>query len=99
LKVIGDFSSLGKWLERPAEWPVKRVAVLYMATSEELEKLQSYTIFLSALTLILVLPDETERTVSMGHLLRPRFIDFAGGSCRQVGAVLEKILAERSTGS
>jgi hypothetical protein len=98
LEVTEDIGSLEKWIERPGEWSVRRIAVIFVSSHQLLERLQSYRRFLSSLKLILVLPDDAETTLSLALLLRPRFYDFAGRDCRHVADVLGKIMAGGSAG-
>ncbi len=41
--------------------------------------------------IILILPDNQKRTISDGHLLRPRFVTTAGSDLNEVAAVAQKM--------
>ena len=68
------------------------VAVMMAAAGEELEELLALGLILERLRIILVIPDAEPRTISRGHILRPRYISYIDSDFQDVAAVLGKIL-------
>jgi hypothetical protein len=69
------------------------IAILFPSNPEELNNLLEVRHLMHNTRIILVLPDEQVRTISDGHLLRPRFITTAGGNLNDVAAVAQKMAA------
>ncbi|MCE5242274.1 MAG: hypothetical protein ABFD98_03100 [Syntrophobacteraceae bacterium] len=67
------------------------VAVLFAANQQELLNFHSLTGWLWNVRIILVLPDRTRETISIGLKLKPRFFTFADGDFGEIGAILAKI--------
>lgn len=78
-------------------WDGDTVMVVLINDHDELAALLRWRELLQGLSLLLVLPDDREDTVRGGHLLRPRFITFAGNDFGEVIAVLRRILARFRT--
>lgn len=66
--------------------------VLYAPRSKDLQALLSIKELLQDVYVLLILPDRLERTISKGHLLRPRFLTYADANLGEVGLVLEKMI-------
>jgi hypothetical protein len=47
---------------------------------------------MSAVRLVLVLPDEEDETIALAHGLRPRFVTYADGDYSELREVLQKML-------
>jgi hypothetical protein len=45
--------------------------------------------------IILVIPDRRPETLSLGHLLRPRYLSYEDGNFDDLASVLEKMLRKR----
>jgi hypothetical protein len=46
---------------------------------------------------IIVLPDQTPETVSMGHTLYPRFISYLDSDFKDIGSVLGKVIRKKKS--
>jgi hypothetical protein len=70
----------------------REVAVLIVATAEELEDLLALGDLLHNLKLVLVLPDRGHGTIARGHALRPRLLCYQDDDASGIQAVLAKML-------
>ena len=72
---------------------IKRVIVVVVLSQREelLDALSIRDIF-HEYKLILILPDQEEETISLGHSLRPNFMTHKMGNFQQLEMVLEKML-------
>ena len=70
--------------------PDSVVFVLQICSREELMDILSLREFLHDRRIILVLPDSEPETVSLGHILRPRFITYGDGDYMDVSSILGK---------
>ena len=86
-----DFSKRIQRLPRKIE-----VAVLLAQSSDQLLELVSLKDYLEDIRIILILPNMERETISKGHLLRPRFVDYVDGDFSNVGAVLEKMINSKN---
>jgi hypothetical protein len=68
------------------------VAVIFISQREELFDAVSIRDLLHEYRLILILPDEEEETISLGHHLRPNFLTFKKGNLQDLEIVLKKML-------
>lgn len=75
--------------------PGNIIAVLFTTKRKELLKIAGLFDLLRDVRMILVLPDRTPDTVAIGHGLFPRFISYADGDLRDVGAVLCKMISQQ----
>ena len=85
-----DLDSLRRRLCRPRNGLT--IAVLVVATGEELWELLAMKDLLADLRLILVLPDRSRETIAAGHRMAPRFISYVDSGIEEVEAVLEQML-------
>ncbi len=71
-----------------------RTIVILLATHQkELSLLLSLYNFFEGFKLILILPDRKNQTMSKGHRLCPRYVSYSDGDFSDVGAVLNKMIA------
>ena len=68
------------------------VAVLLVASREDLLELLSIRNLLDGIRIILVLPDREGDTIAKGHRLYPRFLTYADSDLLDVAAVMSKML-------
>jgi len=66
--------------------------VLVMTRREDFDQVFVLRELLDDIPLIIVLPDGNEDLVPRAHLLRPRFVTFWDQSCKEVPAVLARML-------
>lgn len=90
LKTYQAIESLSRTLQIPEDEPA--IAVLIAHYRHELFKICSIRYLLRDLRLILILPDEQDETISIGHLLRPRFLTYIDSNLEAVVDVLTKML-------
>ncbi len=69
------------------------IGVLCITTVPELNVILSFRELLEDIKLILILPDRNNHTISEGHKLHPRFVSYVDGDFSDVGAVLNKMIA------
>jgi hypothetical protein len=81
---------LGQRLRQPAR--DLAAIVIFAAGMEDLDDMCSIRHFFDDIPVILVLPEGSEEYIRKGHLLRPRFLTFAGSGQREIGAVLNNML-------
>jgi hypothetical protein len=86
-KTIKDFISI---LKKPVVSEL--ILILFCARKDELLRLILYRDLLLHYRVILVLPDTESETLSIGHLIRPRFTTFVDGDMIEISAVLSKML-------
>jgi hypothetical protein len=67
------------------------IAVILAPSPEILKDLVIHKNLFDGLRIILILPDSDENTVSMGHLLRPRFISYQDQDFSDLALVLQKM--------
>jgi hypothetical protein len=68
------------------------IAVLYATNRRELSKILAIQNLLFDIHIILILPDNTDETVSIGHKLHPRFLSYVDSDFKDVTAVLKKMI-------
>ncbi len=73
------------------------VAVVAAATKAELRDLQSLDYLLEGVKIVLVLPENNDEMVSLGHNFRPRYMGFFDNGHENVVAVLKKMLKYQVT--
>ncbi len=74
------------------------LGVLCITTVPELNVILSFREFLEDMKLILILPERNDHTVSEGHKLHPRFVSYVDSDFSDVGAVLNKMIANIRNG-
>jgi hypothetical protein len=67
------------------------VAIVITSNMKELQDILSFRELFQDLRIILILPDRKKMTVSMGHLLLPRFLDYMDGDFKKITAVLKRM--------
>jgi hypothetical protein len=77
-------------LQRPMKEEV--VGIFMPSGKEDLSALMSINYLVKDIRIILVLPDRDEKTISIGHSLRPRFLTYADGDLTDVAAVMIKMM-------
>ena len=90
---VENYSSI-KDITQRLQRPMKEEVVgIFMPSSEkDLSDLRSINHLVKAIRIILVLPDRDEKTISIGHSLRPRFLTYADGDLSDVAAVMIKMM-------
>jgi len=78
-------------LQRPMKEEV--VGIFMPSNEKDLSDLLSINHLVRDIRIILVLPDRNEKTISIGHSLRPRFLTYADGDLRDVAAVMIKMMS------
>jgi hypothetical protein len=86
-----SIKELTKRLQRPMK---EEVVGIFMPSGEkDLSDLLSINHLVRDIRIILVLPNRDEKTISIGHSLRPRFLTYADGDLSDVAAVMSKMLS------
>jgi hypothetical protein len=90
---VENYSSI-KDITQRLQRPMKEEVVgIFMPSSEkDLSDLLSINHLVKDIRIILVLPDRDEKTISIGHSLRPRFLTYADGDLNDVAAVMIKMM-------
>lgn len=92
-KQLENYSSiqeLTKRLQQPRK--EEAVGIFLPENTEDLSNLLSINHLVRDVRIILVLPDRNEKTISIGHSLRPRFLTYADGNFNDVAAVMSKMI-------
>ena len=90
---VENYSSIKditKRLQRPMKEEV--VGVFMPSNEKDLSDLLSINHLVRDIRIILVLPNRDEKTISIGHSLRPRFLTYADGDLSDVAAVMSKMM-------
>jgi len=82
--------SLTRTLCQPVDGPA--ITVLRASSRDELLEIFSIRRLLRDVRIILILPDQEDETVAMGHRLGPRLLTYAGGDFADVFAVLGRMI-------
>lgn len=90
---LEKYSSIKKLTQR-LQQPMKEevVGILMPSNAKDLSDLLSIKNLVREIRIILVLPDRDEKTISIGHTLRPRFLTYADGDLTDVAAVMSKMM-------
>ncbi len=91
LEIYQDFHGLFSRLCQP-KYDVA-VAVLFAGNRKMLLDLLSIRDLLLDLRIILIIPERDDQTMALGRKLFPRFVSYADSNFSDVGAVLEKMIA------
>ncbi len=94
---IPSIDALGSYLSRPSGTDV--IAIVAPSDETELAQLIAIRHLLRDRRVVLVLPDANARTVTHGHLLRPRYVSYADGDLSDVTAVLSKMMGNNASNS
>ena len=85
-----NLRTLSRRLRQPGyRW---HIALLAIDTPEELDKILSINELLSDLRILLILSDQSPKTISKGLQLVPRLITYKDGNFRELTAVLKKMI-------
>jgi len=95
VEVCGDLQSLSVRLREPLEEPV--LILLVPATPGDLQEILSIRQLLENVRTIVVAPNQETETVAMAHILRPRFLTYAGEDPRTLTSVLYKMISGRNS--
>lgn len=68
------------------------VALVVSESRDDLERLQELCGLLTNMQLVLVVPDEEDSTLALGHSLRPRFLASPSTEPRQVLSVTQQVI-------
>jgi hypothetical protein len=90
LETCRSLEELSGRLQRPLN--DLRIALLDIASREDLLRLLNLRDLLLELRLILILPDRQRQTAAAAHLFSPRFLSFADGDRQVLRAVLGKMI-------
>ncbi|MCP4023743.1 MAG: hypothetical protein GY729_18000 [Desulfobacteraceae bacterium] len=85
-----SIKSLSQLLRKPMNrvW----IAILFAATKEELIQLHSMRELFEDIKIILILPDRTKDTLSLGLQLNPRYFTYTDSDIGDVAAVVENMI-------
>lgn len=67
--------------------------ILCPSNGRELTQLTAIGHLLRDARVIVLLPDGEDKTISDGHMLRPRYVGYSGGDLNDVAAVVRKMAA------
>lgn len=95
LEILRSIKALRERLHRPRGNLV--VAVVNIASPEELTEVVSLKELLEDLATIVILPNVSAENVARAHEIRPRFLTGTDSSPIVIGAVLAKMLRNRKT--
>jgi len=96
LELLESIEALSQRLQQPLRKP--DIAVLHVASRQELSSLLSLNDYLRDLRLILILPDRDATTVAEGHRLRPRFMSDCESDHEEIGIVLKRMVQKSAPG-
>ena len=68
------------------------ISILHAADREEMEALITRRELLADFRIILALPDSSETTTALAHVLKPRFLVFSDGDLPDASVILGKML-------
>jgi hypothetical protein len=88
-EIVSTFKDLKDTLQRPS-W-FGETALLFAATSKDLTKLVAIRHLFDGLRIILILPNQKKETISLGHLLHPRFISIRDSDFSDVSLVIQRM--------
>ena len=99
IEVFGDLQSLSARLRGPSDLQDDEavVVILFPANRDDLKEILSIQPLLQNVRTILIAPDQETETVTMAHMLRPRFLTYAGEDPWLLTAVLHKTAARRDS--
>jgi hypothetical protein len=89
-----SLESLADRLRHPMD-RLSSLVVLCPGDASELARLTNIGHLLRDMRVILLLPDGRAKTVTRGHMLRPRFVGYADGDLSEVAAVVKKMSFSR----
>ena len=95
VEVCGDLQCLSARLRKPVEEPV--TVLLVPANPDDFQEILSIRHLLENVRTIVVAPNQETETVAMAHMLRPRFLTYAGEDLRTLTSVLFKMTSDRNS--
>jgi hypothetical protein len=96
-KIINTVKDLKEILQHPSLFG--ETMLLFAATQRDLTQLVAIRHLFDGLRIILILPNQKKETVSLGHLLRPRFVCTRDSNFSDILMVLQKMNKESRTES
>jgi len=99
IEVFGDLQSLSARLRGPSDLQDDEavVVILFPANPDDLQEILSIRHLLENVRTIVVAPNQETDTVAMAHMLRPRFLTYAGEDLRTLTSVLYKMTSGRNS--
>ncbi len=98
IEVCGDIECFSARLRKPFEGETV-VALLLPASQADLQEIISIQPLLENVRAIVVAPNQETETVAMAHMLRPRFLTYAGEDPQTLTSVLYKMTSDRNSDS
>ena len=95
IEVFGDLQSLSARLREPLEEAV--LILLVPANPDDLQEILSIRYLLENVRTVVVAPNQETDTVAMAHMLRPRFLTYAGEDLQTLTSVLYKMTSDRNS--
>ena len=95
IEVFGDLQSLSARLREPLEETV--LLLLFPANPDDFQEILSIRHLLENVRTIVVAPNQETETVAMAHMLRPRFLTYAGEDLQTLTSVLYKMTSDRNS--
>ena len=95
IEVCGDLQSLSARLREPLEETV--LLLLFPANPDDFKEILSIRHLLENVRTIVVAPNQETETVAMAHMLRPRFLTYAGEDLQTLTSVLYKMTSDRNS--
>ena len=96
IEVCRDLQCLSARLRKPFEGETV-VILLLPANRDDLQEIISIQPLLENVRAIVVAPNQETETVAMAHMLRPRFLTYAGEDLRTLTSVLYKMTSDRNS--
>lgn len=93
LEEFHDFETLMQFLVSSLD--EKQIMVLRVSSPEDFVDYRRTRELIRDVQILLVMPDHKEKSLSLGHLLHPRFMTFEDGDFNDLASVLEKMLQNR----
>ena len=93
LESISIFQTLESFYDRARQGRTDiSAAIVHISNMQDIHKLQTLRDLISDMRIIMILPDNKEETLRIGHSFYPRYISFADSTFEDVTAVLQKII-------
>ena len=96
IEVCGDIQCLSARLRKPFEGE-SVVVLLLPADRDDLQAIMTIQYLLENVRAVVVAPNQEAETISMAHMLRPRFLTYAGEDLRTLTSVLYKMTSGRNS--
>lgn len=95
INCFDSLDNLIQYLRRPIT--MQPLAVLLPKNNKELSTLIQMRHLLRDMRIVLILPNRNGKTISEGHILRPRYVGFGDGDMSDVIAVIQKMATRDNT--